>query len=146
VGQPAFNNKKGFSLIEMMIAMMIIMVTMLALLTSILTSMSANMGNEIRNTAIRVTNETAEALLALPIDDSELSTGSTHTNTFSADQRVKGFPNPAQTIRVYAITYAITWSVTPPSANLKQVSIDVSYNFKNKNYTNSSLIYKHRAI
>jgi len=132
-----------------MIAMMIIMVTMLALLTSIVTSMSTNMGNEIRNTAIRVTNETAEALLALPIDDAELSTGSTHVNTFTTGptgQQAKGFPNPTQKIRGYEITYTITWDVISSSANLKQVNIAVAYSHKNNNYSNVSLIYKHRAI
>ncbi len=146
MAQPAFNNKRGFTLIELMIAMMIIMISMLALLTSIVTSMSANTGNEIRNTAIKVTNETAEALLALPIDDAELTTGSTHTNSFTDDQRDKGFPDPTQTIRNYKVAYAITWNVTSPSANLKQIEIAVAYSHRNKNYTNVSLIYKHRAI
>jgi prepilin-type N-terminal cleavage/methylation domain-containing protein len=149
VGQSASNNKRGFTLIELMIAMLIIMISMLALLTSIVTSMAANTSNEIRNTAIKVTNETAEALLALPIDDAELSTGTLHTNTPStwpAGQQVKGFPNPTQRIRAFDITYVITWSVTAPSSNLKQISISVAYSQKNQNYTNSSLVYKHRAI
>lgn len=147
--QPVFSNKKGFTLIELMVAMLIIMVSMLALLTSILTSMSANMGNEIRNTAIRVTNETAEALLALPIDDSELSVGVTHVNTFSTGptgQQVRGFPNPTQNIRVYQVTYTIQWTVSAPTANLKQVNITVTYPYKNQSYTNASLVYKHRAL
>lgn len=149
MGQPASNNKRGFTLIELMIAMLIIMISMLALLTSIVTSMAANTGNEIRNTAIKVTNETAEALLALPIDDAELSTGTPHTNTFSTGptgQQVKGFPNPTQRVRAFDVTYTITWNVTAPSANLKQVSISVAYSHKNKDFTNSSLVYKHRAI
>jgi prepilin-type N-terminal cleavage/methylation domain-containing protein len=149
VGRPVFNNKRGFTLIELMIAMVIIMISMLALLTSIVTSMAANTGNEIRNTAIKVTNETAEALLALPIDDAELSTGTPHTytvSTWTSGQQARGFPNPTQRIRAFDFTYTITWSVTPPSANLKQISITVAYSYKNKDYTNSSLVYKHRAI
>jgi prepilin-type N-terminal cleavage/methylation domain-containing protein len=149
VAQPAYGNKKGFTLIELMIALVIIMVSMLALLSSIVTSISANMGNEIRNTAIRVTNETAEALLALPIDDAELSTGSSHVNTFTTGpngQQVKGFPNPVQRIRSYDVSYTITWVVTAPSANLKQINITVSYPYKNQTNANASLVYKHRAI
>jgi Tfp pilus assembly protein PilV len=132
-----------------MVALVIIMISMLALLTAIVTSINANMGSEIRNNAIKVTNETAEALLALPIDDGELSTGSTHANTFTTGpdgQQVKGFPNPTQRIRSYDVVYAITWVVTAPSANLKQISISVAYSSQNKNFTNSSLVYKHRAI
>jgi len=149
VAQPASNNKRGFTLIELMIAMLIIMVSMLALLTSILTAMNANVGNEIRNTAIKVTNETAEALLALPIEYAELSVGSTHSNTFTTGttgQQVKGFPDPNQKVRAYQVTYTIQWDVTAPTANLKQIVITVSYSHKGQSYTNSSLIYKHRAI
>ena len=131
-----------------MFAMVIIMVSMLALLTSITTSINTNMASEIRNAAVKVTNETAEAILALPISDAELSDGS-HANTFttgSPTQQAKGFPNPTQKIRGYEKTYAITWFVIPSSANLKQVEILVSYTHKGKGYENASLIYKHRTI
>ena len=147
--RPAFNNKKGFSLVELMIAMMIILITMLALLTSILTSISVNASNEIRDAAMRITNETAEALLALPMDDPELSTDSAHANTFSAGpkgQQIKGFPNPKQKIRSYEIAYAVTWTVTQTSENLKKVGITVTYNHRNRDYSHSSLIYRHRTL
>jgi hypothetical protein len=132
-----------------MFSMVIIMVSMLALLTSITTSISTNMASEIRNTAVRVTNETAEALLALPITDPELVSGSTRTNdatTFGAGLNNKGFPNPTQKIRDYEVTYTIGWTVASESANLKQVEIVVGYTYRNVNYRNGSLIYKHRAI
>lgn len=148
MAQPVLKCKNGFSLVELMFAMVIILVSMLALLTSITTSINTNMSSEIRNAAVKVTNETAEAILALPIDDAELSDGS-HGNTFTSGatgQQGKGFPNPVQKIRGYEKTYTITWFVIPSSSNLKQVDILVSYTHKGKSYENASLIYKHRAI
>ena len=61
-------NNKGFSLIEMMIALVIMAFTLLALSAAMVNSISVNLENELRNTAIRLTNQTAEVLLALPID------------------------------------------------------------------------------
>ena len=61
-------NSKGFSLIEMLIAVVIIAFTLLALCSAMVNAISANLGNELRNTAVRLTNQTAEVLLALPID------------------------------------------------------------------------------
>ena len=61
-------NSDGFSLIEMLIAVVIIALTLLALCSAMANAISANLGNELRNTAVRLTNQTAEVLLALPID------------------------------------------------------------------------------
>ncbi len=143
----AGNSKdRGFSLIELLIAMMIIMVSMLALLTTMLTSINANVSNEARNTATIVANLTAEALLALPIDDPEL-TLTTH-NRVAGDltQTNKGIPDVTQKIRNYQVNYGIQWQVAPYSANLKQVNITVTYQRRGQTFTYSSLIYKHRAI
>lgn len=142
-------NSKGFSLIELMISILIIMVTMLALLTSIVTSIKTNSANETRNTAIRVTNETAEALLALPIDDNELSVnapGTPHQNTYSAAQKLRGFPNITQPIRSGQVNFTVTWDVAAPTANLKQINIAVAYLISSQTMTRSSTVYKHRAI
>lgn len=136
----------GFTLIELLIAVVIIMVSMLALMTSIEISIRTNMDNEIRNFAIRVTNETAEALLALPINDAELTVGSAHNNTYTQAQQDRGFPNPTQSVRAFQQFYTITWDVTAPSDNLRQININVTYTYRNRSFSNSSLIYKHSAV
>ena len=146
-------NSDGFTLIELMISVVIIMVSMLALLTAILTSITTNQVNEIRNTSVRVTNLTAESLLALTIDDPELTAtldyatngriASTHVRS-SGDttQDLKGFPVTVQTVRNYQVTYVIQWEVKQVPNSAKQVSIDVTYTYKGKSYSNVSVIYK----
>ena len=147
MGLPATNNRqKGFSLIELMIAMFIIMISMLALLTVMMTSMRTNVGNDVRNTSVAVANQTAEALLALPITDAELTVGTHARDSGSASQTNKGFPNVSQTVRGFQQTYNVQWGVTAPSTDLRQVNITVSYVYSNQTYTYQSLIYKHRAI
>lgn len=62
------NAAEGFSLIEMMIALFILTVAVLGLLDLTITSIKTNMQNDIRNTAVRLTSQTAEVLLARPFD------------------------------------------------------------------------------
>jgi hypothetical protein len=49
-------------------------------------------------------------------------------------------------VRGASWTYAGTWNVTTTSADLKQVTITVGWSYRNVNYTNSAVIYKHRVI
>ena len=62
-----FRESDGFSLLELMISLVILTVSILALLSLTITSIQANLQNDIRNAAIRLTNQTAEVLLAQPI-------------------------------------------------------------------------------
>ncbi len=140
------SNNKGFSLIELLIAMAIIEVSMLALLTSMLLIQRTNLQNELRNTSIRLTNQTAEALLALPVGDTEMAVGTTYTrdpsNPNYTDQNSKGFPQPIQNVRGYQQQYSITWKVDPySSGNAVQVTITVSYTYRGQTYTNNAVIY-----
>ena len=140
---------KGFSLIELMIAVVFIMISMLALLTAIVTSMRTNLENDLRITAIRLTNQTAEALLTLPTDltiDTELTDGSHSRTAGNTSQNEKGFPLTAQTVRGSRQTYTIQWAVVSRTTNVKEITITVSYTSRNKPYTNTAVIYKHKVI
>jgi prepilin-type N-terminal cleavage/methylation domain-containing protein len=151
-------NKRGFSLIEMMIAMVFIMISMLALLTAVVTAERTNQENELRNTAIRLTNQTAETLLALSFekDTAELSltldsAGSriapAHSRTSgNTNQDAKGFPNPVQTVRNAGVTYTIEWDVREQTANVREVTIAVGYPYRGQPRKNTSVIYKHKNL
>lgn len=153
----ARNTSSGFSLIEMMLAMVIIMISMLALLTAVITTQRTNQENDLRNVAVRLTNQTAETLLALPLTDLELTTtltGTTNTRVAAAHARTsgnaaqngKGFPDTLQTVRKARVTYSIQWDVKEQTSNVREVTVSVSYPFRNQTRTNTSLIYKHRTL
>lgn len=141
-------NSKGFSLIEMMIAVVLIMISMLALLTATLGAMRANVETELRNTAVRIANQTAEALLSLPSSDTELSDAvSPHVRTAgNATQDAKGLPQPNVSVRGYQQQFTIQWTVVNKSGKVKEVTITVSYTHRNRPFSNSSVIYKHEAV
>ena len=155
MGQAAPKNK-GFSLIELMFAILIIMISMLALLTSIMTSINTNMQNDLRNTGVRLANQTAEALLALPLTDGELSdtllVNDTRLATAHARvagdtaQGTKGLPNPVYSTRQFQKTYTISWDVKELSPKLKELRVTVSYLYKNVTYSNGSVVYRHISL
>ena len=145
-------NSNGFSLIELMVAIVFIMISMLALLSATVTTIQTNAKNELRNSAIRITNQTAETLLSLPINDTDLadtqpSTPTLHTRVSgSSDQDKKGFPPTEMTIRGYRQTYTIQWEVEDKTPIVKEITITVSYQHRGQTYSNTAVIYKHRAV
>lgn len=146
-------NNKGFSLIEMMIALVIIAITLLAMLAAFGSSISVNLSNDLRNTAVRLTNQTAEVVQSLAFTDAWV-VGNTTTgivydrDDLNSDQSQKGFPRETQSVRGFQRSYTVQWRVLDLSDNLKEVRITVSYTDPKDGttITNDAVIYKHKAL
>lgn len=154
-------NNKGFSLVEMLIAVIIIAISLLALCGVMVNSISANLGNELRGTAVRLTNQTAEVFFALPAE-SIGSCGITvdpgalnYKASYSYDDKnaclgagldYQRYPDPVQSVKGFRQGFNITWEVLPLSSDLRQITITVAYANQGENYTNSAVIYKHRTL
>lgn len=145
-------NNKGFSLIEMMIAVVIILFSMLAMFAAFGSSISVNVSNDMRNTAVRLTNQTAEVIQSLAFTDAWVVGDTTEIlydrDDSNTDQRDKGFPRETQVVRGVQRAYTISWWVMDLSDNLKQVRITVSYldPKDGTTITNDAVIYKHKAL
>lgn len=149
----------GFSIIEMIVAVFILSIGMLALMTLTLTSMEVNLENDIRDTAVRLTGEVSEMLLAQDFC-SVTSGGLTPydgTNTaLLPDWRQ--YPSPVQKVRSATLTYNVTWVVTSTGAvvcdevspTLKQITITVEllnpFGKDRKRFTNVATFYKTRKM
>ncbi len=141
------SRERGVTLLELMIALVILTVSILGLLSLTVTSIQANMQNDVRNTAIRLTNQVAEAMRSQPITN--VITGGlapySAANTALLPNYLN-YPNPVQTIRGVPTTYTATWTVAPPlSPNLSQVTVTVGWTYRNVNYTNVAVVYKPKA-
>jgi len=141
---------KGFSLIEMMISIVIIMISLLALNQMIVVSMEANLSNELRSAAVRLTNQTAEALLAIPTTpdaaiDPLVSAGTWTRIQSNAYQDSVGLPKKQQTVRGSMTAFDISWTVADNTSTVKQIQITVSYPYKGQTKTNSTTIFKHSS-
>jgi prepilin-type N-terminal cleavage/methylation domain-containing protein len=153
-------NNNGFSLIEMMTALVIIALTLLVLSAVLIHAIKINVVNDLRNAAIRLTNQTAEVILALPFDsirscgltadpasshynDSFLyESGNTCLNDYPNDYLK--YPNPVQTIKGFQQRFNITWDVMTLTEDLRQITINVTYNESDEEHINSAILYKHR--
>lgn len=149
------SHSKGFSLVELMIALVILQISLLGLLSGLVNSIAVNLDNELRNTAIRITNQTAETIHSLDFNDTWVvdTTGGTTGTEYSRDdsntnQDLKGFPQTVQDIRGgFQQPYSISWTVTDRGANLKEVTILVQYtNPRGEILSNNAVIYKHISL
>jgi prepilin-type N-terminal cleavage/methylation domain-containing protein len=153
-------NSNGFSLIEMMTALVIIALTLLVLSAVLIHAIKINVVNDLRNAAIRLTNQTAEILLALPFDSIRscgltADSGAAHYDASylydsgnaclnsHSDDYLK-YPNPVQTIKGFRQRFNITWEVMSLSKDLSQIIINVTYNESNEDHMHNAVIYKHR--
>jgi prepilin-type N-terminal cleavage/methylation domain-containing protein len=155
-------NNRGFSLVEMMIALVIIAFTLLALSAAMINGIAVNLENELSNIDVRLTNQTAEVLLALPIDAANScgitpDAGEPHYNTsytyndsntcLGTDTNdYKEYPVPILSVKGFKQKYNVTWDVIPISDDLRQITINVSYAHRGLNHSNNAVIYKHRIL
>jgi prepilin-type N-terminal cleavage/methylation domain-containing protein len=154
-------NNKGFSLVEMLIAVVIMAFSLLALSEVMVSSISINLGNEMRNTAVRLTTQTAEVLLTLPVDtlstcglsadpDAPAYNASYTYNDINTclgtGTDYQKYPNPVQSIKGFQQNFNITWVVSALSSNLREITITVAFKHRGANHTNSAVVYKHRTL
>jgi len=154
-------NSNGFSLLELLVAVAIIAFTLLALCSAMVNAISANLGNELRNTAVRLTNQTAEVLLALPIESIQScgATADLHARNYNPsytydssnaclgiDTDYQRYPRPEQSVKGFQQSFNIIWNITSLSNNLRQVTITVAYRHREEHFENNAVIYKHRTL
>jgi prepilin-type N-terminal cleavage/methylation domain-containing protein len=129
MAQPVKFNKKGVTLIEMMISLLIILIVSLALMQTTLVGMNTNQINLLRDEAVSVAEMRMNQLKSLPFTntavDSNLNAGVTVEAVVS------------RTINGFSLIYRPTRTITDVSADSKQIAITITWNYKNKNYSHS---------
>ncbi len=153
-------NNKGFSLVEMMTALVIIALSLLVLSTALIHAIRINVANDLRNAAIRLANQTAGVILALPFDSVgscgltadpgsanfngsyRYDNGNPCLNVYPGDYLK--YPNPVQTIKGFRQRFNITWDVSALNEDLRQIIISVAYKESNEGHLHSTVIYRHR--
>ena len=155
-------SNSGFSLVEMMIALVIMSISFLALSAVMVSAISVNLENELRNASLRLTSQTAEALLALPVnrlatcgittDRSAPNYNSAYTydnanECLGGEDNYQNYPDPNQSIRSARQSFNITWNATTLSRNTAQIVISVAYhNNRGEDHINNAVIYKHSTL
>jgi type IV pilus assembly protein PilV len=132
----ALHNKKGMTLIEVMISLLILMVVALAVMQTALVGMNANLQNALRDEAVKIVD--------LRMD--ELRSKATGTffdgSGYPADGGLTIVNNYAEPVisrnfRAATVYYAPTRTVSSINADTKQVTMSVAWPFRGQTYTHS---------
>jgi prepilin-type N-terminal cleavage/methylation domain-containing protein len=115
-----YNNKKGFTLIELMVAVAILFISMTAILDFIVQYHRINLENTMRNEAIRIAEARIENLRNT--DFSLLVSGA------------EPLPGIQRTIRNLTINYQVVWTVSSLSVNSAAIQVNVTWSFKAINH------------
>lgn len=117
-------NKKGMSLIEVMIALVILLFVSLAVMKTALVGMSTNLQNSMRDEAVNVVDLRMNELRDTNFDLISLGTA-TETDIPRDFRGALGVP------------YHPTRTVASINANTKQISMSVVWTYRGINYTHS---------
>ncbi|OGW28584.1 MAG: hypothetical protein A2X59_06775 [Nitrospirae bacterium GWC2_42_7] len=120
------SDKKGLSLVEVMIALVVLLLVVLALMQTALLSIDANMNNLLRDEAVNIAEQHIIAIRNTPFD------------SVTATGYVADAPTPeTKAFRNFALPggYAIRRQVTDLGLDNKQVDIEVTWTWKGESYT-----------
>ncbi len=131
-------NKKGVTLIEMMISLVILLIVSLALMQTALLGMSTNVANQLRNEAVNIVESRMNQLRSLPFTDA-VTHGDLAAGVVTETAVSRNF-------RGFSINYAPTRTIANINTDLKQISVSVTWSYKGQTLNHSivSIMTKHK--
>ena len=127
-------NKKGLSLVEIMIALVVLLLVSLALMQTALISIDSNMNNQLRDEALSIAEEWVIRSRNIPFDN--LTTNSLSQSGTGVDTITRNFRN------ITNQTFTVTSIVTDRGIDNKQVGVTVAWTWKAQpfNHNMSSIV------
>jgi len=122
-------NKKGVTLIEMMIALVILLVVSLAFMQTALLGTSMNVKNQLRDEAVNIAEMRMNQLRSLPFTDLATSPYLVSPGNSPAEAVVQ------RNFRGFSINYTPTRTISDISTDAKQVTIVVTWSYRGQAYT-----------
>lgn len=129
MGRIALLNKKGVTLIEMMISLVIIMIVSLALMQTALVGIRTNVQNSMRDEAVNVAEGRMNDLRGLPFTE-------TLTHADLAEGVTVTTPVP-RNLRGATIQYTPTQTISNINTTTKQITISVAWSYRGQSYNHS---------
>ncbi len=134
----ALSNKQGYSLIEMLVALAILAIVAVALMQSSLLVIQKNSQNELRDEAVRIGEQTMNAIRSSPGGFDATPADAKHVDL--TVETLRSLPSVTRTIRGGSVPYNVLKTVTmldAPANNNKQVTVTVNWSFRNQQYSHS---------
>ena len=127
--RPVPFNKKGVTLIEMMIALVILLTVSLAFMQTALLGTSINVKNQLRDEAVNIAEMRMDQLRSLPFTDLTTSPYLAAPGNSPAEAVVQ------RNFRGFSINYTPTRTIADISTDTKQVTIMVAWSYRGQTYT-----------
>ena len=120
-------NKKGMTLIEVMIALVILLLVSLALMQTVTLGINSNVRNLLRDEAVKVADTRMIELMNTPFDDGLLAAPGCCPVETVVTREFRNFP----------IDFTPTRTIADLGADNKRVDITVAWNWRGNNYTHT---------
>ena len=125
-------NKKGLSLVEVMIALVIVLLVFLALMQTALVSIESNTINILRDEAVSIAEMTMNELRNRPFDDFDLN-GTPDLDPLTINQTIN---RNLRNISNFAFNTVAT--INALNTDNKQINITVTWDWKDKTVANGN--------
>jgi prepilin-type N-terminal cleavage/methylation domain-containing protein len=122
-------NKKGVTLIEMMISLVILLIVSLALMQAQSLGLSMNVKNQLRDEAVNIAEMRMDQLRSLPFTDAVTSPFLVAPGNAPAETVV------TRNFRGFSINFNPTRTITDISTDAKQITIMVSWIYSGQTNT-----------
>jgi prepilin-type N-terminal cleavage/methylation domain-containing protein len=138
--QSRITNKRGVTLIEVMIALAVLLIVFMGLIQAALLSIDHNLRNEVRDEAVRIAAEAMTNLKAEGFGGPDLGDNSGLTYSYPGvspapngarlPAAVKPGPSPSRSFGNFSQPYTVGSEVQQLDSNNKQVTIRVHYTYR----------------
>jgi len=132
-------NKKGVTLIEMMISLVLLLITSLALMKISLLGTSTNVENQLRSEAVRIVDMRMNQLRSLPFADTF-----THADLVATGGAAEAVVS--RNFRGFSMDFSPTRAIVDINPELKQISVSVTWSYKGRTIEHGivSILSKHK--
>ncbi|MFZ3064118.1 MAG: prepilin-type N-terminal cleavage/methylation domain-containing protein [Nitrospirota bacterium] len=138
-------DKKGLTLIEVMVALVVLLIVFLGMMQAIAVAVNMNVKNQLRGEGVRVADERVNALKNLSFGNADLNdTGGVFINDNYIDPNTGINTNIiTRSFRNFDMNFTSTKRITDINADNKRIELTVSWTWRNETFNHGvSLVLK----
>lgn len=134
--QIVFKDKKGLTLIEVIISLAVLLIVFLGMMQTVAISVNFNVKNTLRDEAVKIAEERMNALKSTSFSDAILNTTGGAYVLDDVDPNTIGVQSTVtRSFRNFDIVFTSTKRVEDINTDNKRVNIRISWAWKAENYT-----------